>query len=102
MNATKTTAAKPANFDHLPDFLNGAPENDTCPCHGTPIKKSYTYGSTMSAETDVYVFSGCKCAVSVRHDPVGTYDSVAQYHDNFGDAAGTGKLHAMRAATKYR
>jgi len=73
-----------------------------CPVHGTPHRKTYTYGSTMSAETEVFTFRGCRCAVSVRHDPVGTYPPVVQHHQTFNDAAGTGRLHAMLAAAKYR
>lgn len=86
------------NGDHLPDcgYEIG------CPVHGGPVRKVYTYGSTMSAETEVYAYRGCGCAVSLRHDPVGTYPSVAQYHATFDAAAGTGRLHAMRAAAKYR
>ncbi|MGA2068323.1 MAG: hypothetical protein ABSG86_25345 [Thermoguttaceae bacterium] len=73
-----------------------------CPVHGGAFRKIYTYGSTMSAETDVVAFRGCGCAVSIAHDPVGTYPSVARYHRAFAGAAGLGRLRAMDAAAKYR
>ncbi len=76
--------------------------NHRCPCHGSPFRKMYTFGSTMSAETEVYTFTGCGCAVSDRHDPVGTYPSVTTYHATYGEASGTGRLHGMMAAAKYR
>ena len=75
---------------------------DCCPVHGGEVKKTYTFGSTMSAETDVHVFHGCKCAVSESHDPVGTYPSVARYHESYSNASGVGRLRAMDAAAKYR
>lgn len=76
-------------------------ENDDakCPCHGGKLRKIYRYGSTMTAETDLFTFYGCGCSVAIRHDPVGTYPSVATYHDHF--ASGVGRFHAMRAADKY-
>lgn len=73
-----------------------------CPVHRTPHRKMYTYGSTLSAETEVFTFCGCRCAVSVRHDPVGTFQPLVRHHHTFEDAAGTGRLHAMPAAAKYR
>ena len=75
---------------------------DPCPAHNTPHRKIYTYGSTLSAETEVCTFRGCKCAVSVRHDPVGTYPAAANYHTTFGAAEGQGRLHAALATAKYR
>lgn len=77
-------------------------EAEECPVHDTPHKKTYTFGSTMSAETDVCVFRGCKCAVAIRHDPVGTLEAVATWHTTYNDATGVAKLHAMLAAAKYR
>jgi len=76
--------------------------DDCCPVHGGGIKKTYTFGSTMSAETDVSVFRGCQCAVAVRHDPIGILRSAASYHKSFNSASGVGKLHAAMAAAKYR
>jgi hypothetical protein len=86
--------------DHAEIEFNEHPH--TCPVHGTAHRKTYTYGSTMSAETDVVTFVGCGCAVSISHDPVGTYPSLARYHKTFAGAAGLGRLRAMDAAAKYR
>lgn len=83
--------------EYLDQFVDG----DDCPKHGTPHRKVYTYGSTMSGETEVCTFRGCGCAVSISHDPVGG-PSSAQYHETFDHAAGRGRLHAMMMAAKYR
>ena len=56
----------------------------------------------MSAETDVCTFRGCRCAVAIKHDPVGTYQSVAVYCIDYDTASGIGRLHSMQAAAKYR
>jgi hypothetical protein len=53
----------------------------------------------MSMETDLFTFFGCSCSVSISHDPVGTYPSVATYWDHFN--GGIGKLNAMCAKAKY-
>ena len=86
------------NSDLLPDH----DETDPCPVHGGNLRKIYTYGSTMSGETDVCTFIGCRCAVSIKHDPVGTYPASVMYHDSFSAAEGRGRLHAMECAAKYR
>jgi len=75
---------------------------DCCPVHGGAFKKLYTFGSTMSAETEVCVFHGCRCAVAIKHDPVGTYASEATWHPSYDDASGVGRLRAAMAAAKYR
>lgn len=75
---------------------------DACPEHGTPHRKIYTFGSTMSAETEVCTFKGCRCAVSVKHDPLGTYPPAIAYHTTFASASGRGRLHAALMAAKYR
>ena len=93
MTSTKTIES----YDELQDFDAG----DDCPAHRTPHRKIYTFGSTMSGETEVCTFKGCKCAVSIKHHPAG-FDSSAMYHDNFNDASGRGRLHAMECAAKYR
>jgi len=72
---------------------------DCCPVHGCECKKEYTFGSSMSAETTVAVFSGCQCAVAVRHDPIGTLDSVVSYHTSYRNASGVGALHFSSAMT---
>lgn len=77
-------------------------DGDPCPVHDTPHRKIYTYGSTMSGETDVCTFRGCGCAVSIKHDPMGTYPPSIAYHTTFAVASGRGRLHAMRMAAKYR
>ncbi len=97
MTETMQTA-KLIEHASLPEFSEGC----DCPKHGTAHKKTYTFGSTMSAETSVCVFYGCKCAVAVRHDPVGTYDSSATYHTSYDNATGVGRLHAAMASAKYR
>jgi hypothetical protein len=76
-------------------------ECDSCKCpnHGGTLRKIYRYGSTMSMETDLFTFYGCSCSVSISHDPVGTYPSVATYWDHFN--GGIGKLNAMCAKAKY-
>ena len=75
---------------------------DDCPVHGTTFKKSYTFGSTMTAETEVCTFAGCRCAVAISHDPVGTYPGVAKYCESYGSAAGRGTLNAKLWAAKLR
>lgn len=76
---------------------------ETCPAHNdSHHKKTYTFGSTMSAETEVHVFRSCRCAVAVAHDPVGTYDARVTYHTSFNSASGTGRLRSAMAAAKYR
>ena len=75
---------------------------DGCPVHGGKVRKCYTHGSSMSAETEVFTFKTCRCAVAVRHDPIGTYPATITYHTSYDAASGTGKLHAMMAAAKYR
>jgi hypothetical protein len=75
---------------------------DTCPVHGSAYKKTYMFGSTMSAETEVSIFDGCKCAIAERHDPVGTYVSKITYHSSYNAAYGVAKLHAEMAKAKYR
>jgi hypothetical protein len=76
--------------------------DDRCPCHGNKLKKQYTFGSTMTAETTVSVFYGCQCAVAERHDPIGILPNVASYHKSYANASGVGRLHALEAAAKYR
>lgn len=85
------------SFTELHDFDLG----DECPVHGTKYRKIYTYGSTMTGETEVSTFIGCKCAVSVIHDPVGTCDSAARYHTTFGEASGRAVLHRELCRAKY-
>lgn len=78
-------------------------EGDCCPNHAqSEFKKMYTFGSSMSAETEVIVFKACKCAVAICHDPVGTYDSRVIYFTSYDNAHGVGKLRAMDAKAKYR
>ena len=95
---TETMIKQINTFTELEDFDAG----DACPAHNTPHRRIYTFGSTMSGETEVCTFKGCQCAISIKHDPVGTYDASVMYHDNFSDASGRGKLHAMECAAKYR
>ena len=76
-------------------------DGDPCPVHNTPHRKIYTFGSTMSADTDVCTFRGCDCAVSIKHDPLGFYPPAIAYHTSYDHAAGRGRLHAMQAAVKY-
>ena len=77
-------------------------EGDPCPVHGSPHRKIYRFGSTMSAETDVCTFKGCPCAVAVMHDPVCCLPSEAHYFATYAEAHGHGKLRAAMAAVKYR
>lgn len=63
------------------------------------IKKTYTFGKFQDAE--VTVFFGTSRVRCVRHDPVGTYDSVETWHDNYDEAHGVAKLHAMMMNVKY-
>jgi hypothetical protein len=86
--------------DH--DQIEFGADSYRCPIHDGAYRKVYVYGSTMSTETEVVTFRGCCCAVSISHDPVGTYPSVARYHTSFNSAAGTGRLRALDAAAKYR
>ena len=75
------------------DRLDNQSASDPCPSCGTQSRKTYTFGSSLSAETDVVVFAGCDCAVAIRHDPIGTYPSVASYHPSYEQAAGVAVLH---------
>jgi hypothetical protein len=77
-------------------------EGDACPVHGTKHRKTYTFGSTMSAETEACTFTGCRCTVAIKHDPCGCLPSEAVYCEDFDTARGIGKLRAMDAAIKYR
>lgn len=83
------------------DLIQNFDDGDNCPVHDTPHRNTYTYGSTMSGETDVCIFKGCRCAVSIKHDPAGG-DSSAMYHTRYTYASGRGLLHAMECAAKYR
>lgn len=85
-------------YDTVESFAAG----DNCPAHNTEHRKIYTFGSSMSAETEVCTFKGCRCAVAVKHDPVGTYASVATYHESYDSAAGSGKLRSAWAKAYYR
>lgn len=87
------------NHSLLTNYCEG---ESLCPVHQTSHRKTYTFGSTLSAETDVVTFRGCKCAVAIAHDPVGTYPSRVTYHTSYESAAGLGRLRAMDAAAKYR
>jgi len=72
-----------------------------CPVHGTPHSRIYTFGSSMSGETEVCTFRGCRCAVSIKHDPIGTYPPSVRYHATYAAAAGRGRLHAAEMAVRY-
>lgn len=72
-----------------------------CPQHNTPHREIYDFGSTMSGQTEVCTFRGCKCAVSIKHDPVGTYPASAMYHTSYNSASGRARLHAQMMAAKY-
>lgn len=79
------------------------PDDDsTCPVHKTAIRKVYTFGSRRSAETEVCVFKGCKCAVAIWHDPIGGILTKATYHTTFASAGGVGKLRASDWAVKLK
>ena len=87
--------------DH--DTIKEFDEGDVCPNHvNSHHKKTYEFGSTMSAQTDVCVFDRCKCAVSISRDPIGILPSVARYHTSYNNASGVGRLRALDAAAKYR
>jgi hypothetical protein len=62
----------------------------------------YTFGSTMSAETEVYVFPCCYRAVSVAHDPIGVLPAVIRTHDNYSEAAGVGRIRVADWKVKLR
>ena len=85
----------------MPDVANFT-EGDPCPIHGTDHKKTYTFGSSMSAETSVCVFKGCRCAVSVAHDPIGVLPATVRLHESYSDATGVGRIRAMDWAAKLR
>lgn len=76
-------------------------DGDACPKHQTPMRKIYTFGSCMTHETEVAVFSGCKCAVSVGHDPIGINDAIVLRHDDYESAAGLATLRKDMARVKY-
>lgn len=84
-------------YDAVEDYVDG----DPCPVHETPFRKAYTYGSTMTAETEVCVFRGCGCAIRISHDSR-AFQAVPKYHGNFDEAAGNGRLNAMIGAAMYR
>ena len=72
---------------------------DKCPVHGTEHKKMYTFGSSMSGETEVHTYKGCQCAVAVRH---GLFESATTYHTSYNGAAGRGIFHREMTKAKYR
>ena len=73
--------------------------NDRCPVHGNPARKVYEFGREGDAE--VYTFVGCRCAVALKHDPIGQYQPVATYHQQYASAAGVARLHSMQADATY-
>ena len=74
-------------------------DHDKCPVHGTEHKKMYTFGSSMSEETEVHTFKGCQCAIAERHGLIG---SKTTYHTSYNNASGVGVLHREIAKAKYR
>ena len=100
------TLATPRGKDSLTileeyDVIEYHDSGDPCPVHKTEFRKMYTFGSTMSAETEVCIFKGCKCAVSLAHHPAGC-ETVARYHTSFNSASGVGRLRAADWAAKLR
>ncbi len=87
----QTSTTIPENQPELAGFADG----DPCPVHGTAFRKLYTFGSSMTAETDVCTFHGCRCAVAIPHDPVGTLHLSAVYCRTYDAAAGIGRMRAM-------
>ena len=65
-------------------YQNGAKvtkeyDGDTCPIHGTEVRKDYDFGLN---DATVTVFSGCKCAVCVNSW------NDAYYYTSYTAAAG--------------
>ncbi len=86
---------------HDLDNIEYREPGDPCPVHKTEFRKMYTFGSTMSAETEVCTFKGCRCAVLLAHHPAGC-ETVARYHTVFNSASGVGRLRAEDWKTKLR
>lgn len=66
---------------------------DLCPVHGNEVKNVYTFAKG-SNETDVTVFSECKCAVAQCHDPIGVREQMTTYHRSYNGAAKAARQHA--------
>ena len=74
---------------------------DNCPKHGSKFRKIYTYGSSMTGESEVTTYHGCKCAICTKHDPVGTYPAVSELFTTYSEAASQATFFKMRCAAKY-
>jgi hypothetical protein len=85
----------------LDQWQSETPQCDCCKCpvHATPHKKMYTFGSSMSGETEVHTFKGCQCAIAERHGLIG---SATTYHTSYNSASGVGVFHREMCKAKYR
>jgi hypothetical protein len=63
------------------------------------VKKVYTFGK--HADATVTTFYGTPLCVVERHDPVGTYPTDVKLCNNYSDAHGIAKLHALTMNAKY-
>ncbi len=63
------------------------------------VKKTYTFGKYHDAE--VVTLFGTKKSLAIRHDPVGTEQSVEKWCDDYATAHGIAKLHALMMNAKY-
>ena len=73
--------------------------SESCPEHGGDLKKDYGFGHRNS-DAEVHVFHGCKCAVGMRHDPVGL-SSIIRYFRNYDGAQAFAKEHVAVMNAKY-
>jgi len=89
----QTATEKLANHTYIPDW-----DGETCPVHGHPVKKQYTFGMN---DAEVSVFDGCRCAVCVDHGSAccgGREETDATYHTDYDAAQGRASLIKMKCA----
>lgn len=86
------TGTKVSGFEYLaPRF-----EDDPCPKHGTPVRKTYTFGQR---DAEVTTFSGCRCAVCVNTASLQCGTAMGHeytYHKSYSEAAGRARLIVMQ------
>lgn len=68
-------------------------DEETCPAHGTPRARTYSFGNRQLPESEVVTFKGCACALRLAHDPAGCLPTVTTLHQSYASAAGASRLH---------
>jgi hypothetical protein len=63
------------------------------------VRKVYTFGKFHDAE--VYTYYGTSRCKVIRFDPVGQYQPVEEWTNDYNTAHGIAKLHALQMNAKY-